>query len=128
MSRLIPVPATPDFDKRLLEEIDRENFRQEVRALRLQGQLALAAATPKPKPRRRSSGQRPSVRLSNYASLIAKAARHAGTDIRKFCTLLDKDRVPVPASWGTSTWTAAYNTPKLQTRIRSVKHRYSQPA
>jgi hypothetical protein len=125
---LIPdIVPPPDFENRLLAEIDRDNFGAEIRALRLQGNLALAAATPKPKPRRRPSGKRPSVRLRDYASMIGKAARKAGTSVRKFCEILDQERVPVLPSWGVRTairpWTAAYNRPELRTRIRGVKHR-----
>ena len=74
MPRLIPVPATPDFEDRLRSEIAGQLKTVEIENLRADLRAAVTAVqAAKPKPRHRSSGKRPSVRLSNYASLIHKS-------------------------------------------------------
>jgi hypothetical protein len=125
MSRLIPVPATPDFDKRLHEEIDRENFVAEIRALRLQGELALAATTPKPR-RRPAVRRTPVDRWQSYAGLIGKASRKAGANNPLFCKLLDAARVPAPQGWGVKRWSQAWATPKLRPAVRTFKSRHKK--
>jgi hypothetical protein len=122
MSRLITVPATPEFEKKLLKEIGIENIRAELRAALNAG----PASAPALKRKHRSTHAArpaPKVHLEDFKSLIVKAGRKAGTDVRRFCEILDKNRVPVLPAWGPRTWVAAYSKPELRTRIRGVKHR-----
>lgn len=80
------------------------------------------------KPKRAKPSSTATPRLEEYRSVIAKAAAKAGTDNRQFCVLLNRDKVPVPRSWGVRKWIAAYNKPELRTRIRGVKHRFGSSA
>jgi hypothetical protein len=125
---LIPdISPPPGFEKQLLEEYDRQNFSAEIRALRQQGQLALAASAPKP--RRRAAVRRTPVdRWQAYASLIVKASRKAGANNLIFCKLLDLAKIPVPQSWGVKTWALAWATPKLRPAVRTFKSRHKSPA
>ena len=119
MKPLLDVTVTPEFEERLLSEIGREVFRQEVR------ELLQPVHSGAKRPRRQIRPvEPPADRWEEHRSLIAKAARRAGTDNYRFCKLLGEHRVPVPRRWLVKSWLAAYNKPTLRASIRRFKSRH----
>jgi|HubBroStandDraft_1064217.scaffolds.fasta_scaffold07015_5 hypothetical protein len=130
---LIPAPSLPGYGERLLEEVERENWRAAYRdLLKRAEQQPAPRAHAKPKPRRRAltAQPAPAERWEQYAHLITKASRKAGDSNLTFCKLLDKFEVPVPRRWSVKTWVTAYNKldkrgkPSLQAAIRRFKSRH----
>ena len=128
MKPLLPVSLTPEFEEKLLAEINSDTFRAELDELR----VAVQSANTRPKKARRHIRpvEPPAERWEEHASLIAKAARKAGTNNGFFCKLLDDLDVRPPRRWHVTSWRAAYNKlgtdkkPRLRASIRRFKSRY----
>lgn len=82
-----------------------------------------------PAGKKKRKSPRSTSRVAKYRTLIARASRDAGRDVREFCVLLDEREIPVletwRARWDVKSWTQAYGKVAPRASIRSVKSRYS---